>query len=222
MIFSDRQYAVSKDQVAKLGDALSKVQSDNQKHERLRAIELKALQSQIADIERELADYELLKSGAVEFAESYALSDLPRVLIQARIAQGLSQTDLAERLNMKPQQIQRYEATEYMSASLSRLIELAGELRVRVSQSFVGADRHAQNSLFSWSNAADVDWTRFPLKEMAKRGWLKGKDLAEAARDYFMSAAGARADLPLADALPGFGAGKTDDHRRKRAPGAAG
>jgi HTH-type transcriptional regulator / antitoxin HigA len=192
MIFSDRQYAVSKEQVAKLGDALSKVRSDSQKHERLRTIESKALQSQIADIERELADYDLLKSGAVEFAESYALSDLPRVLIQARIAQGLSQTELAERLNMKPQQIQRYEATEYMSASLSRLIELANELKVRVSQSFVGASTHTQNSLFSWSNATDVDWTRFPLKEMAKRGWLKGKDLAESARNYFMDAAGAQ------------------------------
>jgi HTH-type transcriptional regulator/antitoxin HigA len=192
MIFSDRQYAVSKEQVAKLGAALSIVRSDSQKHERLRTIESKALQSQIADIERELTDYELLKSGAVEFAESYALSDLPRVLIQARIAQGLSQTELAERLNMKPQQIQRYEATEYMSASLARLIELAQELKVRVSQSFVGANAHAQNSLFSWSNAADVDWTRFPLKEMAKRGWLKGKDLAEAARNYFMAAAGAQ------------------------------
>lgn len=192
MIFSDRQYAVSKEQVTKLGDALSKVRSDKQKHERLRTIELNALQSQIADIERELADYDLLKSGAVEFAESYALSDLPRVLIQARIAQGLSQTELAERLNMKPQQIQRYEATEYMSASLSRLIELANELKVRVSQSFVGAGTPAQNSLFAWSDAVDVDWTRFPLKEMAKRGWLKGKDLAAAARSYFMDAAGAQ------------------------------
>ncbi|MGM5035507.1 helix-turn-helix domain-containing protein [Tardiphaga sp. 803_E3_N1_3] len=192
MIFSDRQYAVSKEQVAKLGDALSKVRSDSQKHERLRNIESNALQSQIADIERELVDYDLLKSGAVEFAESYALSDLPRVLIQARIAQGLTQTELAERLSMKPQQIQRYEATEYMSASLSRLIELANELKVRVSQSFVGANTHAQNSLFSWSNAADVDWTRFPLKEMAKRGWLKDKDLAESARNYFMDAAGAQ------------------------------
>jgi HTH-type transcriptional regulator/antitoxin HigA len=192
MIFSDRQYAVSKEQAAKLGDALSKVRANTDKHERLRAIETRALESQIADIMRELADYDLLKSGAVEFAESYSLSDLPRILIQARIAQGLSQTDLAERLNMKPQQIQRYEATEYMSASLSRLIELAQVLKVRVSQSFAGAQSQAENALFAWSDAADVDWSRFPLKEMAKRGWLKGKDLAEAARNYFMLVAGAQ------------------------------
>ncbi len=190
MIFSDRQYSVSKEQSAKLRSAFEQVRADFKKHERLRQIEAKALESQIAEIDREIADYDLLKSGSVTFTESYALSDLPHILIQARIAHGLNQTDLAERLGMKPQQIQRYEATEYMSASLARLIEIANVLKVRVSQSFSAEHAPAESSLFAWSSASDVDWTRFPLKEMAKRGWLKGKDLAEAARRYFLEAAG--------------------------------
>ena len=190
MIFSERQYSVSKDQAAKLRVALERVLADTKKHERLRKIEAKALESQIAEIDREIADYDLLKSGSVAFVESYALADLPRVLIQARIAQGLSQTELAERLGMKPQQIQRYEATEYTSASLARLIEIANILQVRVSQSFSAVDAPAENSLFAWSNPSDVDWTRFPLREMEKRGWLRGKDLVEAARNYFLEAAG--------------------------------
>jgi HTH-type transcriptional regulator / antitoxin HigA len=190
MIFSDRQYLVSKDQCEKLRGALERALADTTKHERLRKIEAKALESQIAEIQREIADYDLLKSGSVAFSESYALADLPKVLIQARIAQGLSQTDLAQRLGMKPQQVQRYEATEYMSASLARLIEMADVLKVRVSQSFSASDAPAANSLFAWSNASDVDWSRFPLKEMAKRGWLKGKDLVEAARSYFLETAG--------------------------------
>lgn len=111
MIFSDRQLAVSKEQLEKLRFAHSVVQADIQKNSLLRAIEEKALQSQIGDIEQELAEYELLKSGSINFAESFSLSDLPRILIQARIAKGLSQTDLASLLNMKAQQIQRYEAT---------------------------------------------------------------------------------------------------------------
>jgi len=189
MIFSDRQYSVSKEQAAKLSSALEYVQADTTKHERLRKIEINALRSQIADIEQELADYDLLKSGSVSFSESYTLGDLPKILIQARIARGLSQTDLAEQLTMKPQQIQRYEATEYMSASLARLIEIAAVLKVRVSQSFA-VQPTSDNALFAWSDASDIDWTRFPLKEMAKRGWLGGKDLAEAARLYFLTEAG--------------------------------
>src|SRR4051812_26112603 len=154
MIFSDRQYAVSRDEASKLRLALEKVASDRQKHERLREIERKALESQIAGIERELTEYDLLKSGKIAFAESFSLADLPRVLIQARIAKGLSQTDLAEHLGLKPQQIQRYEATEYMSASLSRLIDVATVLGVRVSESFSAEGASSDNSLFSWSNAA--------------------------------------------------------------------
>lgn len=190
MIFSDRQYQISQEQASKFKEALSRLRADAKNSSKLREIELAALESQFQDIEQEIADYDLLKSGAMSFSESYSLADLPRILIQARIAQGLSQTDLAEKLKMKPQQVQRYEATEYMSASLSRLIEIAEALQVRVSQSFATSEANGDSSLFVWSNAEDVDWTRFPLKEMAKRGWLKAGSLADDARDYFLTFAG--------------------------------
>jgi HTH-type transcriptional regulator/antitoxin HigA len=190
MIFSDRQYAVSKEQVENLRSALTNVRADTKKHERLRKIEVNALESQISEIDGDLANYDLLKSGSVSFSETYSLADLPNILIQARIAHGLSQTDLAEQLGMKAQQIQRYEATQYTSASLARLIEIASVLKVRVSQSFATAERPIESSLFSWSDPANIDWTRFPLKEMSRRGWLKGRDLADAARSYFLTAAG--------------------------------
>jgi HTH-type transcriptional regulator / antitoxin HigA len=190
MIFSDRQYAVSKEQLDKLRAAHSARHTDGRKHAILREIEVRALLSQIADLERELAEYDLLRSGTVNFAESFSLADLPRVLIQARIAKGLSQTDLAHRLGMKAQQIQRYEATEYMGASLARLIEVADVLQVKVSESFTASSATRADALFAWTDAEHVDWGRLPLKEMAKRGWIKGADLAQAARDWFLAAAG--------------------------------
>ena len=109
----------------------------------LRKIELDALRSQIADLEAEMAEYNLLRLGKVSFSETCSLSELPRVLVQARIAKGLTQTDLAERLNMKPQQVQRYEATNYMSASLARLIEVASVLEVKISEILRGCGRHS-------------------------------------------------------------------------------
>ena len=93
------------------------------------------VKSQISEMEADLAEYDFLKSGQVSFAETSSLSELPKVLVQARIAKGMSQTDLAEKLGMKPQQIQRYEATDYMSASLARLIEVAAVLEVKISKS---------------------------------------------------------------------------------------
>ena len=56
------------------------------------------------------------------------LDDLPRLLVRARIAAGMSQKALAERMGLKEQQIQRYESSDYSSASLSRLREVAKAL----------------------------------------------------------------------------------------------
>ena len=54
-----------------------------------------------------------------------SIYELPAGLIKARIAAGLSQRELAERLELKAQQIQRYEAEGYASASFQRLCEVA-------------------------------------------------------------------------------------------------
>ena len=59
-------------------------------------------------------------------------------MIATRIASGLSQRELAERMGLKQQQIQRYEVDKYAGASLSRIarvskaldIELKNEIRV--------------------------------------------------------------------------------------------
>jgi transcriptional regulator with XRE-family HTH domain len=63
-----------------------------------------------------------------------SFEDLPSALIQARIASGLSQKELAGRLNLKEQQIQRYEATEYASASLERINDVIRALGVSVRE----------------------------------------------------------------------------------------
>jgi HTH-type transcriptional regulator / antitoxin HipB len=46
-----------------------------------------------------------------------SLNDLPTTLIKARIAAGLTQKDLADKIGVREQQIQRYEANHYNSAS---------------------------------------------------------------------------------------------------------
>ena len=86
------------------------------------------MSSQLADLESEMREYESLKAGEFQLDELNVFSDLPNVLIKARIAQGLSQKDLAQRIGVKEQQIQRYEATDYSSASLARVREVASVL----------------------------------------------------------------------------------------------
>jgi HTH-type transcriptional regulator/antitoxin HigA len=56
------------------------------------------------------------------------LENLPEMFVQERLRLGLTQGQLAEKLGMPAQQIQRYEATRYQSASLRRLEEVAAAL----------------------------------------------------------------------------------------------
>lgn len=192
MIYSDKQYGVSSAQLAKLQEALAAAKERSSDQLWLKQAEIDALKSQIADIEAELAEYDLLKSRQVSFSKTYALEELPRVLVQARIATGMSQTDLAEKLGMKPQQVQRYEATDYMGASLGRLIEISKALGVKASGSFEGP-KQAGGSVFAWGDADDIVWGQLPYKEMMKRKWFDvphGVNPVEKVKEYFLHAAG--------------------------------
>lgn len=192
MIFSDKQYGVSSAQLSKLRDALAVVLARATDQPWLKKAEIDAITSQIVDVEAELAEYDLLKSGRVSFSKSYSLEELPHVLVRARIASGMSQTDLADKLGMKPQQVQRYEATNYMGASLARLIEISKALGVKASGSFEGPQQ-AEGSLFAWGDSDDIAWGQLPYKEMIKRKWFnvaRGANPVEKAKEYFLQAAG--------------------------------
>lgn len=192
MIYSDRQYAISSAELTKLRQALTNAREKKADQNWLIKAELSALKSQISDIENELAEYDLLKTGQVSFSKAYALEELPKVLVQARIAKGMSQTDLADALGLKPQQIQRYEATNYMSASLARLIDVSRSLGVSISETFEGATSSGA-SVFMWRNAEDVVWGQLPYKEMLKRKWFdlpRDSNPIDRAKEYFLRFAG--------------------------------
>lgn len=103
-------------------------------HPVLRKAQREALKSQLEDLQRQPAEYEILKSDRQKVVVLESFEDLPRTLIQARIARGFSQEELAAKLGLKPQQVQRYEATEYQSASLERMTEVARVLGVKLRQ----------------------------------------------------------------------------------------
>ncbi|HEV8714001.1 MAG TPA: helix-turn-helix transcriptional regulator [Candidatus Binatia bacterium] len=134
MIKNERQYRITKAQAGKFMQALQELTTTPKRrvHPVLHKAQIDALKSQLADLQRELAEYETLRSGRRKVVALESLEALPKTLIQARIAAGLSQEDLAAKLGLKPQQIQRYEATEYQSASLERVNEVARVLGVKL------------------------------------------------------------------------------------------
>lgn len=128
MILSDKQMHISRTALAKLEAALDTIRSQSDSPGWVRQIEIDALESQIEEIRADMARYENLRAGEVEFPESCSLEELPTRLIEIRIASHLTQTDLAGKLGLKPQQIQRYEASRYIGASFARLTAVANAL----------------------------------------------------------------------------------------------
>jgi len=82
--------------------------------------------SYINEFTAELAEFDQLAQA--EQIVINDLEDLGHALVQARIASGLTQAQLAERVGLQTSAINRYEANTYRSANLSRLAEIAAGL----------------------------------------------------------------------------------------------
>lgn len=137
MIKNERQHRITKAHAEKFRATLNELSATPRPkdiHPKLWEAQKAGLRSQLQDLEAELHEYETLKTGGAKTLELDSLEALPKVLIQARIAAGLTQEDLAARLGLKPQQIQRYEASDYQTASFARLREVARLLGLRVRE----------------------------------------------------------------------------------------
>lgn len=138
MITNERQYRITAAEVERFQRALERTPDEqagrSNVHPRLLQAEREGLESQLADLRRELGEYEALKRGAVSSITVDSFDDLGLGLIKARIAAGLSQKALAKRLGIKEQQIQRYEAERYVSASYRRLQEIVRALGVNITK----------------------------------------------------------------------------------------
>lgn len=135
MITNERQYKITRSEADRFRKAITDLSGAPARadvHPRLIEAEREAMESQLADLQAELAEYDRLKSADLSVISIDSFDELADGLIQARIAGGLSQRALADRLGIKEQQIQRYEAERYASASYQRLREIADALGVRI------------------------------------------------------------------------------------------
>ncbi len=137
MITNEVQYRATKAHLTQFEEAIVNLEQEPApapSGRKRRGLELAALRSQAADLDAEVRDYELLRSGTLTMFEAPSLAELAGALVKARIAKGWSQRRLADELGVAEQQIQRYEATGYASASLARLCDIAAALGTEVRE----------------------------------------------------------------------------------------
>jgi ribosome-binding protein aMBF1 (putative translation factor) len=132
MIKNEREYRITKASARKLEDALENIDELRRKgkHDAAKLrIQTAATESMLADLRDQITEYEQLKKGKFKAATLELVEAVPSNLIRARIALGWTQKDLADKLGTTEQQIQKYEATDYESASFKRVMEIATVLK---------------------------------------------------------------------------------------------
>ena len=167
MITNERQYRITKAQLAKLQegvDTFDLEETEQRLGSRILAqAGLDGLKSEVEVLTDQLKEYESLQSGIATNFRANSITELDTLLIRARIARRLSQRELAEKIGVKEQQIQRYEAQKYAGASLRRVIEIARALDI-------DADQITEKAPF----ISDLlEWDKFPVRIMYKRGWFE-------------------------------------------------
>jgi transcriptional regulator with XRE-family HTH domain len=131
MIQNQRQYQVTKSQIATLTRAREGARDGHGKvPPRIYRSMIAGIESLIEELRQQLREYEELQRAACLHVGG--AEDLPEALIKARIARGYTQKELAEKLGLQPQQVQRYEATGYRSVSLKRLLDVMRALDLKL------------------------------------------------------------------------------------------
>ena len=139
MIQNEHQYRVTKGEIDKLQQVIDKLlEQQNIPSSQLAAIQnsfLTQIDSRSETLrermQMELQAYDDLKAGKVEITMG-SIEDLPKVLIQKRISLGMTQKELAAKLGIKEQMVQRYEASGYESIGFQRLAEVWNALSASI------------------------------------------------------------------------------------------
>jgi ribosome-binding protein aMBF1 (putative translation factor) len=101
---------------------------------RVHALMADAMRSEVEVLSGQIQRYEDLRDGRIAQRELDGLADLPTALIEARIAAGLTQKGLADRLGLKEQQIQRWESDRYSGVGLTRIQEVIDALGMGITE----------------------------------------------------------------------------------------
>ncbi len=113
----------------RLGEHRSRLKESGLTDEEIKRV-IDPMESFHLQLKEEVESYERLKRG--EFDELVNFRGFGHLLIALRIAQGISQRDLAKRLGVHESQVSRDERNEYFGITLERAVKVLDALNVRL------------------------------------------------------------------------------------------
>ena len=128
MIKNEKQYKITKSKFKDLERSLKVCKEGTFPDKTIHKAMADSLKSLMGDLENEIREYENLKNKKAPTLKIGSLAVLPDVLVRSRISQGLTQKQLADKLGMPAQQIQRYESENYRRVSFGTLLDISKTL----------------------------------------------------------------------------------------------
>lgn len=138
MILNEQQYQFTKQRLAEFNGAFTMVNSvENQKQNSdFKQLNSEALTSLIEDFTAQIKEYEDLVNRRENTPLVFPLAnlqELPQILIKARIASHITQSELADYLGMDIAHFQKLEEREYETANLSLLWNICSFLGITIT-----------------------------------------------------------------------------------------
>ena len=175
MILDNKQHEAAKKKLHRLNKSIARiVENDECGNDPVKNFELAGLKGFSTQIQQDIDDFEMLRSGEFETPASYNLTELPKILIQARIARGWSQQNLADCTCTKLEHLQLYEEELYLGASFSKQMQIADALGIDTSNCVLTnfAGEPGTSPRIIGQKFEETDWTKFPVQEVFNRGWI--------------------------------------------------
>lgn len=178
IISSDRQAREVVSSIEEINSALSSEQVLKSVVEGLPREVIEGVRRSLSYERRELIaaveSYHSARRGDSMALKRRAEDDPGALLIVARIARGWSQKELARKLGLKEQAIQRYEAERYRTISLANLLRVARALSVEFS-----AEISSPRETYWVPPAPASAEVQKALKHAREYGWIQSTEAAE-------------------------------------------
>ena len=133
MIKNEKQYNITRKKLFELEEGISRLRNGREQlppRDELLLVPMVVMQKQLED---EMAHYELVKAMTSDLLAERSIDDLPTLLIEHKIQSGMTQKEFSQKIGMKEQQLQRYEAENFYSISFRNLLKIIHAIGLEVT-----------------------------------------------------------------------------------------
>jgi len=142
MIKNDRQLEYTRRRLRELEENLEEVRSRYSSNKKQVGLLSQGFIEHIAQLKGEVEEYERMKKGPLpRVLRAHDAGEISRQLVRLRIARGLTQAELAERIGCKQADISRLEREDYQGYTISQLKKVAAGLNAELGLSLVPSGR---------------------------------------------------------------------------------